>query len=294
MSPVKRWAQVVLTLPSSHQDLLIGQLSLLGFEGFQQEDNWIAAFVPSTLWEPLLQRRLRTVIARFEKEFPDLTISIRTKRIQDQNWNARWERSTGIVEATSSIIIKPSWAKLRKKDKGKIVIHVDPKMSFGTGHHATTRLCLQLLQEYVRPGMKVLDFGTGTGILAIASLKLGATHAVAIDNDPWCIENARENIKRNKMTRKIRLLQTHRPQGALLRFDLISANIDLPTITRFMPFLLTHLRGKGILLISGLLQSDLPALMNLIRKKGIVPVNLLAEDEWAALAIVKLYARSGN
>lgn len=166
--------------------------------------------------------------------------------------DAAWERQAGIVEATDRIIIKPSWKKLRKGDRGRIVLHIDPKMSFGTCHHETTRLCLFLLQEYVKRSGHVLDFGCGTGALAIAAVKLGARSALAVDNDLWAIRNARENVRKNR----VRVASRELFRLPDREFDLIVANIDLPTITNTLPLLVKKLRLEGVLILSGLLTSD--------------------------------------
>lgn len=282
----QRWIQVSLSLPISYHDLLVGQLTELGFKGFQQEDDSLLAFLPDTSWNNKKLARLKTIVARFVEQFPDLCVEIHTRSFRTKNWNLLWERSTGIVDATRSIIIKPSWATLRKKDKGKIVIHIDPKMSFGTGHHATTRLCLELLEDHLTPGMRVLDFGTGTGILAIAAHKLGAGEVIAMDNDPWAIDNARENFRNNKL-KSVRLLHSSRIPRSLSQFDLILANIDLPTISKHFRSLLAHLRPNGFLIVSGLLQSDLSTFVTLLEQARVTPIALLGEDGWAALSLLK-------
>jgi ribosomal protein L11 methyltransferase len=168
-----------------------------------------------------------------------------------------------------------------------MVLQIDPKMSFGTGHHETTRLCLLMLEEYVAPRMSVLDFGSGTGILAIASIKLGATRAVAVDNDEWTISNIRENLKRNHVDRKVKVLlgSTGTIRGS--SFDLIVANIDLPTVKKVHAPLLRRLKKGGIFIISGILTSDLLELYSLMAHKGVAPVNLVEENEWSAIAMVK-------
>jgi ribosomal protein L11 methyltransferase len=286
----KRWKEIILHLPLPYQDLLIGQLAQLEFQGFHQEDLSVSAFIDGKKWNRRKETELADQLSKFGKEFPDADIRLRTKDVKEENWNKRWERSTGIVEATARIIIKPTWAKLRAKDKGKIVIRIDPKMSFGTGHHTTTRLCLELLERYLQPKMSVLDFGAGTGVLAIAAVKLGASRAVAVDNDPWSIENARENIKRNNVFRKVRLLSLKKPSKALGTFDVVVANIDLPTVKDMFDHFLQRVATNGVILLSGLLQSDLSPLMDFLHQKGVVPVEVLGEDEWAAVALTIPYA----
>ncbi|MCX6144223.1 MAG: 50S ribosomal protein L11 methyltransferase [Ignavibacteriales bacterium] len=283
----KQWIEVTITSPAPYQDLLIGQLGLVGFEGFLQEDASFSCYVPAAAWKKGMEKKLHTLLGNFGKEFAGMHFSTTTKTINERNWNEDWEKSIGIVEATARIIIKPSWKKLRKRDKGKIVLHIDPKMAFGTGHHETTRLSLVLLEEYVCSGARVLDFGSGTGILAIAAVKLGAASALAIDNDPWAVENALENISRNRVPRKVKVVEGDGRKLPKPPFDLIVANIDLPTITKTLAGLVKKLRPQGTLIVSGLLTTDLTEFLDLISHQGIVPLEMLNENEWVAVALIK-------
>lgn len=290
----KQWIEVSVKSPIPYQDLLIGQLATMGFEGFLQEDDSFFCYLPLERWKKRTEQKLQIIVGNFEKEFKGLHFPWRTKTIEDKNWNGAWEKGIGIVEATSRILIKPSWKKLRKRDKGKIVLHIDPKMAFGTGHHETTRLSLVLLEEYLRPGVRVLDFGSGTGILAIAAVKLGAHSALAVDNDPWAIENAAENIARNRVPRQVKTLEGDSTRLPKHLFDLITANIDLPTITKSLTHLVKRLKPLGMIIVSGLLASDLPGFMDTISHQGIVPLEMLNENEWVAIALTNADAFSDN
>jgi len=288
----RQWIEVTITSPAPYQDLLIGQLALLGFEGFLQENTSFSGYVPVAAWKKGMEKELIALLDNFGKEFNGLQFPTTTKTINEKNWNEDWEKSIGIVEATSRIIIKPSWKKLRKTDKGKIVLRIDPKMAFGTGHHETTRLSLVLLEEYIHSGARVLDFGSGTGILAIAAVKLGAASALAVDNDPWAIENALENISRNRVPKKVKAVEGDGRKLPKRSFDLIVANIDLPTITKSLANLVKRLKPQGTLIVSGLLTTDLTNFLNLISHQGIVPLEMLSENEWVAVALIKADASS--
>jgi ribosomal protein L11 methyltransferase len=290
----KQWVEVTISSPSKYQDLLVGQLAALGFQGFLQEDSFLSCYATQAVWKKGMKDRLQFFLNNFGKEFKGIHFTTTTKMISERNWNEDWEKSIGIVEATSKIIIKPSWKKLRKRDKGKIVLHIDPKMAFGTGHHETTRLSLVLLEEHLREGMNVLDFGSGTGILAIAAVKLGAVSALAVDNDPWAVENAQENISRNRVQRRVKAVEGDGRKLPKRPFDLIVANIDLPTITKHLGTLVKRLRPQGTLIISGLLTTDLTNFLNLISHQGIVPLEMLNENEWVSLALIKADANSLN
>lgn len=282
-----RWVQMMLRMPAAYQDLLVGQLAALGFGGFLQEDAVLSGYVEATKWNRELKQGLDYCIRRFRTQFPNLRLRYTTKTVVLRNWNHMWERSVNIVEAAPGIVVKPSWKRLPARDKGKMVLHIDPKMSFGTGHHETTRLCLRLLREYVQPDTSVLDFGSGTGILAIAAVKLGAHRAVAIDNDTWTIPNIKENLKRNRVGHKVRVLHGDATRIPKTTFDLIVANIDFPAITKVHRRLIRSLRKGGLVIFSGLLTTDLIPFHRLIRHAGVSPLDIIEENEWAAIALVR-------
>lgn len=283
-----RWIQLTLRIPSSYQDLLIGQLAAVGIGGFLQEDIALHGFIAESKWNRGLQSRLEYCLRQFGKEFPQLNLRFSSTSVRQQNWNKKWERSIGILEAAPGIVIKPSWKRLRVRDKGKIILRIDPKMSFGTGHHESTRLCLQFLREYIQPHMTVLDFGSGTGILAIAAIKLGAGRVVAVDNDPWTMPNIKENLKRNLVTNKVKVILGGIEEVPKSSYDLIAANIDLPTIAKVYVHLIRRLNKRGLLVFSGLLTTDLLPLHRLIRHSGISPLNIIEENEWSAIALVRV------
>jgi len=284
----RRWYQVTFSLPANYQELLIGQLSLLKINGFLQEDQKLHCFIASTQWTKPFENQLHGSLSRFNKEFPSLNLRYRRVIVKNQNWNHQWEQQAGIIEATEHIRIKPSWAKLRKKDAGKLVLHIDPKMSFGTGHHETTRLTLKLIEQYVQPKMNVIDFGCGTGVLGIACAKLGAQSVIMIDNDPWTMPNAHENIKRNHVGKTAKAILGSVSKLPRKRADLIVANIDYRTVTRFIKALQEHLRASGIIIFSGILVTDVEALLPVFKAHGLAPLEVLNENEWVALALVKV------
>ena len=279
------WVKFTVSIPDTHQDALVAQLSTAGFGGFVQEDDYIDCYVEKKKWTSGVQTRSREVLQRFAKEYPKLELRTETTDVEDRNWNAEWERSAGIVDATTKIVIKPSWKSLRRRDKGKIVLHIDPKMSFGTGHHETTRVCLRLMEYYVRRGDHVADFGTGTGVLAIAAAKLGASRVIAVDTDSWSFENASENVLRNKAGDRITVHKGSIVALGKRPFDLVVANIDLPTITKFLGRLLTLTRKGGVLILSGLLMTDLVPVLRLINRRSITPLLLADEGEWIGFAL---------
>lgn len=282
------WTQLTMRIPESYQDLLTGQLRALGFEGFLQESQSLKCFIGSKKWNRETVARVEYCLKRFHEEFPRLSLKYSTALIRKENWNQTWERSIGIIDAAPGIVIKPSWRRLRARDRGKVVLRIDPKMSFGTGHHETTRLCLRLLREYVQPQMNILDFGSGTGILAIAAVKLGARRCIAVDNDSWTIPNIKENLKRNRVDKKVRVVLGDVGAVPKSSFDMIVANIDLPIIERVYANLIRRLTKGGLLIFSGILTADLLRLHKLIRQAGVTPIDVVEENEWSAIALVRV------
>jgi ribosomal protein L11 methyltransferase len=282
------WIQIKIRIEEKYQDLLVGQLALIGFTGFVQEEPVLTCIVPKQKWNTAFKSKFEAALAKFKSEFPSLDLLYSKVFVHEENWNKKWEKQTGIVEATPHIIIKPSWKKLPSRHVKKLVLHIDPKMSFGTGHHETTRLSLGLLERFLEPEMKVLDFGTGTGVLGIACVKLGANSVFAIDNDEWAIENTKENVKRNSVQKRMTVQLGSVSIIPKRNFDILVANIDFRTISRFISSLASRTRKQGIIILSGILTSDLPVLLKLFAKNALVPLELADENEWTAVALRRM------
>lgn len=282
------WFQTIIRIDEKYQDLLIGLMAIIGFTGFVQEGMVLKCIIPKQKWDKTFKNKFESILEKFKTEFPFLDLSYSGLTVQEENWNKKWEKRTGIVEATSNIIIKPSWKKLPKRHLKKIVLHIDPKMSFGTGHHETTRLSLSLLKRFLEPQMKVLDFGTGTGVLGIACIKLGAKSVFAVDNDKCAIENTKENVKRNYVDKRMIVKLGSINIVPRRNFDLIVANIDFLTILRFISSLTARARKQGIIILSGIITSDLPVLLKLFAKNELVPIETITENEWTSIALRRI------
>jgi ribosomal protein L11 methyltransferase len=203
--------------------------------------------------------------------------------VEEQNWNAEFEQSLQPVRLTERLVITQSWNPAEPQNADDLVVTIDPKMSFGTGHHESTRLIARLMTRVEFGGRRVLDVGTGTGVLAIIASKYGAGRIVAIDNNEWAIENTRENIALNG-TEEIEVHHCELDGIDEGEFDIILANIHRNIIIELFPAMVAKLRpGAGArLLTSGVLIADYEGLLEAASANGLKPIDEERENEWVA------------
>jgi len=284
-APLSNHSYIELTIradPSAF-DEFIGLMSGSDFEGFWEDGNTLRAYLREDLFPDGLLKRLKEqlFLVAATHGIPPPTISV--GRIQEQDWNAQWESTIEPIRVTDRLVIAPSWKPVTAGPRD-VVLTIDPKMSFGTGYHETTRLILRLIDKYARKGYRVLDVGTGTGVLAIAAVKLGATHAIAIDNDAWAFANARENIARNEVEGLVEIRLGGLDTVTERDFDLIVANIQRNVIEEMLNDLAYMMNSTGRLLLSGLLLADSDAIHQSISTAGLRVLEEARENEWIALA----------
>ncbi|MEQ8579902.1 MAG: 50S ribosomal protein L11 methyltransferase [Balneola sp.] len=270
-----------ITLSDDLHELLIAELFELDFEGFEQESNLLIASVPSSRFDDVKREEITKILYSFEDA--ELT---KEELISPQNWNEKWENSIE-PQTIGNFYVRPTWAKEAPSDSDLIELLIDPKMAFGTGYHATTRLILGWLSEIISKEDKVLDAGTGTGILGIAALKLGAESAFGFDIDEWSEDNSKENIILNEVEGfEVKLGSTEViPTDST--FDVILANINRNALIELIPELLLFLRKEGTLLLSGLLEGDEQTIMNLESVKTLTHLETRQNGEWIAILLRK-------
>jgi len=272
---------------SAHPELverLIAIMSQLGFEGFWEDESLLKCYISATRWNPALANEVRTTVTRMQLSSTTPRPVITVRVIEDRNWNEDWETTIAPIRVTDRIVIKPTWQEF-SPSPGDLVITIDPKMSFGTGYHESTRLVLRLMEQHLHAGCRLLDVGTGTGILAIAGLKLGATLAVAVDVDEWSYENALENSRLNHVEDSLTVVRGDMMSVAAGSFDLILANIQLNVIAPLLPAMKARMTGAGVLLLSGLLLDDRDDLLGRLSEQGLVIREEMRENEWMAVAV---------
>ncbi|MHA4842654.1 50S ribosomal protein L11 methyltransferase [Flavitalea antarctica] len=232
----------LITRNAAEKDLLIGIMSEAGFDGFEEEQHTLHAYISADIYDEMAVNNLLRPHG----------ILFSTELLPVKNWNDEWEKNFQPVPVDDFCCIRASFHPAQPGVKHDIII--TPRMSFGTGHHATTYLMIQQMESIFFGKKTVLDFGTGTGVLAILAEKLGADDILAIDNDPWSIENAGENIVENNCS-KIRI-ELSGIIATANQFDVILANINRNVLLDQMHSLSQHLRPDGVLLMSGLLSGD--------------------------------------
>ena len=253
-------------ISGDQSDLLIALLNEIGFDGFEEDNSTLKAFIPEAYFD-------KSVL---KKSIESLQISFSETIIEETNWNKVWESNFEPVIVDDFVAVRAEFHKPIKEVKYEIII--TPKMSFGTGHHATTYMMMQQMGYLDFKDKTVFDFGTGTGVLAILAEKLGATKIIAIDNDEWSIENADENIKRNScMVIELQLTNTADVKSG---FSIILANINKNIILENLEFLANQLLPGGILLLSGLLATDDKEISDKCNKLGLKFDNTIERHNW--------------
>lgn len=275
--------EVSLFTDEADFDTLIGLLTGLGFEGFWEDGPALKCYINEFAWTPDLLKEVEGSLKRFAAARNTPLPGIAVASIENRNWNEAWEKTIRPVKVGSRLVVRPSWHSY-DPSPGEIVITIDPKMSFGTGYHETTRLVAKLLERHISVGASVLDIGTGTGILAIAAVKLGARSATGIDTDEWSVRNALENIRMNDVEKEISIVP-----GTLFdlpgsQYDLITANIQRNVIIPLLPEMKRHLAPNGTILLSGLLQQEEEELVEALHGHGFRIIEELQENEWIAFA----------
>ncbi|MBT8380528.1 MAG: 50S ribosomal protein L11 methyltransferase [Ignavibacteria bacterium] len=261
-------------------ELITGVLWEFNLLGIIEEDDHIKIFLPDG--SHLDESKIKTELEKLRKENLIKSFSVKEEILKDKNWNELWEMGREVIRVSKKTVIKPSFKHYVGKE-GETVITVDPKMSFGTGEHQTTKLVLRLLEKHVKPKMKVLDVGSGTGILSIAAIKLGAYSATAIDSDEVCYENCKENCELNGVSSRVKILTGEIQNIHANDFDLILANIQKNILLSICYDLQTRVKRYKKIILSGLLENDYNETVTCYTQTGYKLIEKEAMDEWIAL-----------
>lgn len=256
--------------------ILIAELGEKAFESFTETETGVSAFVQKDLWEETI---LDNIYILQSEEF---TIDYTFEEIEQVNWNIEWEKNFEAIDVDGNCHVR---APFHQKTNAEFDIVIEPKMSFGTGHHETTHMMIQHLLEMDVTGMKTLDMGCGTAILAILAEMKGAQPIDAIDIDNWCYLNSIENAERNNCKH----ITVYEGESSLLagkKYDLIIANINRNILLNDMQSYIDSLHPKATLLLSGFYKEDIPLINSSCTEKGLTYVKKFERNNWVSLKYV--------
>ena len=258
-------------------EMLIAQLGHIGFESFVENENGVVAYIQKKEWN---SNKVEDLYLLNSNEF---NITFKHSEIEQTNWNKEWEKNFNPIQVNGQVSIR---APFHENPSLNFDIVIEPKMSFGTGHHETTHMMVQHLLALDLKNKKVLDMGCGTGILAIFAEMKGAQPTDAIDIDSWCYQNSLENVQRNGC-KHITVLEG---DSSLLKgkeYDVVIANINRNILLSDMKIYTDCLREKGVLLLSGFYKEDISIIESEVIKHGLVLDKMIQKNNWVALKYMK-------
>lgn len=264
-----------ITIPSNYENLeiLIAELGNIQYESFQEIDGAIEAFIKEELYE---EKLLNSILIKY-----NIPLKFKIEELENINWNEEWEKNFDPVFVDEKVQIRATFHEPKSNYDYDIIIN--PKMSFGTGHHETTHLMIAEQLKINHENKSILDVGTGTGILAIMAYKLGSGSISATDIDDWCIENSRENFELNQV-REYEVFQGMIDKLTLTgSYDIIYANINKNVLLNELPIYKSLLNNKGLLVLSGFYNKDIDDLVVKAQKSGLAYEYSKTKNNWAML-----------
>ena len=268
--------------PSPFQDFAIAELAEFGVDGFDQNDQGFFAFIPERLYDPNTKKEMINSVSNSDYAC-DL---VNEEFIQPKNWNEEWEKSIQ-SQFIPPFFICPTWVN-DEQPENSVRLTIDPKMAFGTGNHETTRLILGILPKFVHPGSSVLDVGTGTGILAIAALKIGAVEAFGFDIDEWSFTNALENAEHNGVQDHFNIMQgSFETVPENTAYDLVIANVNRNILLDMSADIVRFTKSGGTIVLSGLLNNEEEYILSNSDFSGLNHLETVLEGDWIAMVFTK-------
>ncbi len=274
------------TQRTPYTDILTAELTVLQYEGFEETAIGLKAYIPENQYDA---KAVEVLLQRYKAQVPVQLLA--TETIEQQNWNQVWESNFPPMKLGNQVIVKAPFHEVTEHFDHEIII--SPEMAFGTGHHETTSLMLAKMLDMRAhfPEKKVLDFGCGTGILAIMASLLQAKEVMAIDYDPWSYENTLKNIHLNQLTNIQTILGSQEQIPKDAHFDIILANINRNVILQSFDALVAALKQQltTYLLLSGILQKDIPAIEDKANTHNLKCVDTLVKNNWTVLVLQKSF-----
>ncbi|MFA8439598.1 50S ribosomal protein L11 methyltransferase [Pueribacillus sp. YX66] len=265
-------------------DTSFGEVYELNPDNYPLEGVYIKAYFPDdgTIEQTLID--IRAALQQLDDadiDFGEKTI--RVSKINDENWSTAWKQYYKPIHVSNRIVIIPSWEQYTKRHADELIITLDPGMAFGTGTHETTILCIRAIEKYIERGYDVIDVGTGTGILSIVAVKLGANNVYAYDLDPVAIESAKANVDMNNVAPQVFVSKGNLLENVYKRVDLIIANILAPVVIQLVEHLPNTLNQNGRFIASGIIKNQQQAVEESLESAGLVIEEVMSKNDWVAI-----------
>ena len=315
-----KWHKFTLKTRTEVEDIVISSLADAGVEGVEIEDKVpLSEADKKQMFVDILpdgpaddgiaylnfyleeDADKEAVLARVREELEDLRSfadigegTITESQTEDKDWINNWKQYFHQFYVDDILII-PSWEEVKDEDKDKLIIHIDPGTAFGTGMHETTQLCMRQLKKYVTPDTELLDVGTGSGILSIAALKLGARHAVGTDLDPCAITATKENLGANEIPEGAmevmigNIIDDKSVQDAVGygKYDIVAANILADVLVPLTPVITSQLKSGGIYITSGIIDEKEETVVEAVKAAGLEVVEVTHQNDWVSVTARK-------
>ena len=278
MKPAE-YLNVVISCHPDYTEILVAELSVAGFDSMMETESGLEAYI-------LKDDFNEADVTALQERYPEAGLSYQVDKVIERNWNEEWEKNYDPIRVDDDILVRATFHEPDPSVKYELVIN--PRMSFGTGHHATTYLMLKSQLDIDHAGKKVLDAGCGTAILAVMAEKLGASEVLAYDNNAWSTENAPENIELNSCSHVkiqegiISTIDANPP------YDIILANINRNVLLEEIPAYVSHLSDGGTLLLSGFYTEDESQIQETAEGAGLQLQSKRERNNWSCMRFVKI------
>jgi ribosomal protein L11 methyltransferase len=285
----KNWTRIDVTCGPETADILAVEFAEAFGVSVEYISGGIRIYLESTRFARE-KKRLRQIVDAAPALPDEGAIGLAVSEIPDEDWSRTWKKHFKPLKVGRRFVVSPTWEAVPSGPE-RLIIRIDPGRAFGTGHHESTRLCLEWLESCreLDPGsarMSLLDLGTGSGILSIGAALLGFAEVVGIDNDLEAVKVAKENVLLNGLSEKIRLLCAT-PEGVSGLFDVVIANIESKPLIRMSETIASKVRAEGLLALSGILIEQADEVRAEYEKRGLRPAGVKTAGEWVLLAFQK-------
>ncbi len=270
------YIELQLRLSPDYTDILTAELGELGYESFVETDEGLNAYIVEPDFD---EKALQQLIAKYADQ---TAIAYEVSSLEKRNWNAEWEREYEPIEVAGQVRVRASFHPMDARFRYDIVIN--PKMSFGTGHHETTAMMLEQQLSLDFTEKTVLDVGSGTGILAVLAAKMGARAVIAFDIEEWAVENARENAELNNCPQITVFQGTIDDVPVDTHYEVILANINRNVLLAEIPAYVALMTASSVLIVSGFYEFDAPDIQQKAEEAGLTLTKRMTNNQWTSLA----------